>query len=192
MPRASQARSGERGERRLGTSHAQAGTARSRSATELDLGEPRGDLARLGRAGLDADLGRSLAHLAQDGVTDRRPRRQPARTPRRRASATRSSVVLASGERRARQRPSPRARPAARRAARGRRRASRPRRSSTGTLSATSSGSSENQPTSLTTSGLPSDSARIAVPDVSPIVGERRLTWTSHAFISAHSRASST
>ncbi len=43
--------------------------------------------------------------------------------------------------------------------------------SSTGIFSAAASGSSENQPTSLTTSGLPSESARIAIPDVSPIVG---------------------
>ena len=65
-------------------------------------------------------------------------------------------------------------------------------RSPTATLSATSSGSSANQPASLTTSGLPSDIARIAVPDVSPIVGERRLTWTSQAAISAQRRRSST
>ena len=55
-----------------------------------------------------------------------------------------------------------------------------------------SSGSSENQPTSLTTSGLPSESARIALPDVSPIVGARRLTQTSQAAISAQRRSSST
>ena len=49
------------------------------------------------------------------------------------------------------------------------RRAPRTRRP--GTLSTTSSGSSANQPTSETTSGLPSDSARITEPEVSPIVG---------------------
>ena len=62
----------------------------------------------------------------------------------------------------------------------------------TGILIATSSGSSENQPTSLTTSGFPSESARIAAPDVSPIVGARRSTIASHAAINAHSRSSST
>ena len=53
--------------------------------------------------------------------------------------------------------------------------------SSTGTLATTESGSSENQPASLTTSGLPSESARIAIPEVSPIVGQRRLTQTSES-----------
>ena len=64
--------------------------------------------------------------------------------------------------------------------------------SPTETRSATVSGSSENQPTSETTSGLPRASARMAVPEVSPIVGERRLTWTSQAAISSHRRRSST
>lgn len=64
--------------------------------------------------------------------------------------------------------------------------------SPTATLSATASGSSANQPVAETTSGLPRVSARIAVPDVSPIVGERRLTWTSHAAMSSQSRRSST
>ena len=65
-------------------------------------------------------------------------------------------------------------------------------RSPTGTWRATPPGSSENQPASVTTSGLPSVSARIAVPEVSPMVGERRPTWTSQAAISDHSRRSST
>ena len=64
--------------------------------------------------------------------------------------------------------------------------------SPTVTFSATSPGSSENHPTSETTSGLPRTSARIAVPDVSPIVGERRLVWTSQAAIRLHNRPSST
>ena len=64
--------------------------------------------------------------------------------------------------------------------------------SSTGTRIATSSGSSENQPTSETTSGLPSVSARIAEPDVSPIVGERRETSASQAAISDQSGSSVT
>ena len=62
----------------------------------------------------------------------------------------------------------------------------------TGTFSATSSGSSANQPTSLTTSGFPSESVRIALPDVSPIVGARSSTHASHAAISDQSRRSST
>ena len=61
-----------------------------------------------------------------------------------------------------------------------------------GTFSATSSGSSANQPTSLTTTGFPSESVRIALPDVSPIVGARSSTHASHAAISDQSRCSST
>src|SRR2546428_12085670 len=64
--------------------------------------------------------------------------------------------------------------------------------SSTGTFRAASSGSSANQPTSLTTSGLASASARIALPDVSPIVGERNDTHASHAAINDQKRSSST
>ena len=64
--------------------------------------------------------------------------------------------------------------------------------SSTGTFIAASSGSSANQPTSLTRSGFPSASARIALPDVSPIVGERNETQTSQAAITDHRRSSST
>ncbi len=63
---------------------------------------------------------------------------------------------------------------------------------STGTLIATSPGSSENQPTSLTTSGFPSERERMTLPDVSPMVGWRRLTHTSTPAMSAHRRASST
>ena len=63
---------------------------------------------------------------------------------------------------------------------------------STGTFRATSSDSSANQPTSLTTTGFPSESCRITLPDVSPIVGERRLTHTSQAAISDQSLSSST
>ena len=65
-------------------------------------------------------------------------------------------------------------------------------RASTGTRIATCPGSSENQPTSETTSGLPSESALIADPEVSPIVGERRETIASQAAISDHSRSSPT
>ena len=54
-----------------------------------------------------------------------------------------------------------------------------------GTFSATSSGSSANQPTSETTSGLPSESARIALPEVSPIVGARSST---HRVAGRHQR----
>ncbi len=57
-----------------------------------------------------------------------------------------------------------------------------------GTFSATSSGSSANQPTSLTTTGFPSESVRIALPDVSPIVGARSSTHASQAAISDQSR----
>jgi hypothetical protein len=64
--------------------------------------------------------------------------------------------------------------------------------SSTETLNATSSGNSENQPRSLTTSGRPSESARIALPDVSPIVGARSEMQASHAAINDQSCASST
>ena len=64
--------------------------------------------------------------------------------------------------------------------------------SSTGTRIATWSGSSANQPTSETTSGLPSVSARMADPDVSPIVGERSETIVSQAAISDQSRSSGT
>src|SRR6478735_7606696 len=55
-------------------SHAQSGTratrARHDSSTEVDLGEPSRDLGGLGRAGCDADLGRGIAHLADDAVRD--------------------------------------------------------------------------------------------------------------------------
>src|SRR6266545_2797733 len=64
--------------------------------------------------------------------------------------------------------------------------------SSGATLSATSSGSSANQPTSLTSRGLPRVSARIVLPDVSPIVGERSETTASTPASSAQKRASST
>ena len=64
--------------------------------------------------------------------------------------------------------------------------------SSTGTFSTASPGSSANQPMSLTTSGLPSESARIALPEVSPIVGERRETIASQAAISDQSSSSGT
>ena len=53
--------------------------------------------------------------------------------------------------------------------------------SPTGTLIATSSGSSRNAPTSLTISGLPSERARIAAAEVSPIVGQRSETTASQA-----------
>ena len=62
----------------------------------------------------------------------------------------------------------------------------------TGIFSATVAGSSANHPTSLTTSGFPSDSVRIAAPEVSPIVGARNSTIASHAAMSDHSRSSST
>ena len=52
--------------------------------------------------------------------------------------------------------------------------------------------SSENQPTSLTTSGLPSERPRSTEPEVSPIVGARSETSTSHAPISDQSRSSGT
>ena len=45
---------------------------------------------------------------------------------------------------------------------------------------------------SETSIGLPSESARITEPDVSPIVGERRLTSTSQAAISDSNRSSLT
>ena len=62
----------------------------------------------------------------------------------------------------------------------------------TGIFATASSGSSENQPMSLTTSGLPRTNERIAVPEVSPIVGQRRLTEMSAALISDQRRGSST
>ena len=42
------------------------------------------------------------------------------------------------------------------------------------------------------TGPVPSDSARITLPDVSPIVGARSEMHASHAAISDHSRCSST
>ena len=142
---------------------------------KLDLGEPRAISLASAASRRDPDVGRGLAHLAQNGVGDRGAAR--GLLERRGVElGDAPEVVLARGRARARRRPSPRARPGA------------STRSSSaaasvfdlvvarGTLSATSSGSSANQPTSLTTSGLPSESARIALPEVSPIVGERRLT----------------
>src|SRR6476659_4523705 len=69
IPRASQARTAAESAT-IATSHAQAGTARNRSATELDLAEPGRDLARGRRVRLDPDLGGRPAHLAEDIVGD--------------------------------------------------------------------------------------------------------------------------
>src|SRR3954465_13724470 len=52
----------------IATIHAHAGTARRRSATEVDLAEPCGDLGRGGRAGLDPALGGRVADVAEDVV----------------------------------------------------------------------------------------------------------------------------
>src|SRR4051812_31157702 len=49
---------------------AHAGTARSRSTTELDLAEARRDDARLVGAGLDPHLGSRLADVAEHRVRD--------------------------------------------------------------------------------------------------------------------------
>ena len=140
-------------------SQAQAGRGAALSA-KLDLGQPPRELRRLRRAGLDPDLGRGARDLAEHGVRDRVAARRL--LERRRVQLGDAlEVVLAPGELARRRRPSPRARP--RRAASSSSAACSvsTSRSSTGTFSATSSGSSENQPTSLTTSGLPSESSRI-------------------------------
>ena len=140
-------------------------------------------------------------------ATRPRCRRRPPPPPRRRARRSRPPPARGLLERggvgrprvRGRARGEParprlrhrRAAPRRGRAARAPRRACPPPRSRPD-LSATSSGSSANQPTSLTTTGLPSESWRMTLPDVSPIVGERRLTQTSQAAISDQSRSSST
>src|SRR3954447_11117340 len=67
MPRASHPRTAVESAT-IATTHAHAGTARRRSATEVDLAEPCGDLARGGRAGLDPDLGGRVADVAEDVV----------------------------------------------------------------------------------------------------------------------------
>src|SRR4051794_5973455 len=76
MPRATQAR--KRNEPVTRTrSHAQAGTPRILSVTELHLGQPSRDLTRLRRAGLDADLCRGQAHLRKHRVGHGLPARGP-------------------------------------------------------------------------------------------------------------------
>src|SRR3990170_4380728 len=73
MPRASQARSANE-PRTIAASQPQAGTARNLS-TKLDLGEAPRELCRLGRAGLDPDLGRGDADVPQHRVRDGLPAR---------------------------------------------------------------------------------------------------------------------
>src|SRR3954462_15184728 len=75
MPRASHPRTAVESAT-IATTHAHAGTARRRSATEVDLAEPCGDLARGGRAALDADLGSRVADVAEDVVGHRPPSRR--------------------------------------------------------------------------------------------------------------------
>src|ERR671919_868060 len=71
MSRASHARKTKEA-RTSATSQAHGGTRRRVSA-KLDLGEAARDLARLGGLGLDADVGRRLAHLPQHRIADRGP-----------------------------------------------------------------------------------------------------------------------
>ena len=108
------------------------------------------------------------------GGPSRRPRRRrpPARAQRRTARRPSSVVLLPDVRARSLAHPSrsPRLGEPLERARRAPAISSSP---PTGTLIATSSGSSANQPRSLTTSGLPSESVRIALPEVSPIVGAR-------------------
>ena len=56
----------------IAPSHAQTGT-RPSLRSNVDLGETLGELRGLGRRRRDTDLRRSLAHLAQHRVDDRRP-----------------------------------------------------------------------------------------------------------------------
>src|SRR5262245_66139125 len=70
IPRASQARTAKE-TRTMAASQAHGGTARRRSATKLDLGEPPRQIGRLGRVGLDADRRGRTAHLAEHRVRDR-------------------------------------------------------------------------------------------------------------------------
>src|SRR6185295_17050406 len=72
IPRATQARKRKETVTRA-ASHAQAGTPRTLSVTEFDLGEPRCDLARVGRARLDPDIHRGGADVAQHLVGDSLP-----------------------------------------------------------------------------------------------------------------------
>ena len=153
------------------------GRTRRRALPKVDLGEAPGDLVRLGRLRRDPDVRRGLTHIAEHRVVDRRAAGD---------SLERTDVQIRdAARRRARAgRAPPRSRPSPRDVGAGREQLERcsERRDLVvvgGTLSATSSGSSENQPTSLTTSGLPSDSALTTLPDVSPIVGWRRFTRTS-------------
>src|SRR5204862_80986 len=73
MPRASQARKAKE-TRTMPASHAQPGTARARSTTKLDLGQPLPELAGLGRARGDADVARRHQRpepiLADVGLAD--------------------------------------------------------------------------------------------------------------------------
>src|SRR3954447_3388620 len=69
IPRASQARTANES-RTMAVRVAQAGTAWSRSTTELALAEARRDDGRLVGAGLDSDLGRRHAHVPQHRVRD--------------------------------------------------------------------------------------------------------------------------
>ena len=177
----------------IATSQAHAGTARSRALIgKLDLGEPLRDRGRLGRVGADPDLGGARATSprtaschggAAGGLLEGRdvelgdppdrvlPRRR-ARAPPPPSRPRTSSRVASSSSAAARVSASCSStghlerhlRPAARRTSRRRE----------------------------TISGLPSVSALIAVPEVSPIVGARSETTASQAAISDHRRSSPT
>src|SRR3954469_7882271 len=69
IPRASHARTANE-RMTMAASVAQAGTARTRSTTELDLAEARRDEAPLVGAGLDPHLGSRLADVAEHRVRD--------------------------------------------------------------------------------------------------------------------------
>src|SRR5574338_945685 len=74
-------------------SHATSGTraARSRTAlpTEVELGQPAGDLRSLGAAGGDADRGGRVAHLVENRTVDS----GAARNPLERGRLTRGDVL---------------------------------------------------------------------------------------------------
>ena len=152
-------------------SQAQTGTARTSARRVAPLGRRRhspsptsrsraASSAASGSSGADARLGGGLGDLAHDGVADGLA---AGRLLERGGVELGDAVEIVLGRReRARGVAHRLARAPCRRRARSSAAASASTSCSSGaTLIATSSGSSENQPTSETTSGLPSESARI-------------------------------
>ena len=194
-PRASHARSA--GTRRGRCRRARPRRAPARSTaltTKLDLGEPARQLARprASRARCPT-VGRGR-RATSPSTAIRRPAAAGRQLERRRVELGDAlEVVLPPRELARRDAHRARARRDARRAARAPPRAPPPRASSTGDLEGDVVRAAPRTSRRRRRRAACRATARGSrVPEVSPIVGERRLTQTSHAAISAQSRSSST